>query len=113
MAVGSPVGWVLDKSVAVHASHPRVAPELATLAGRLFVCPIGELEQLYSARSADDYDPLKASLHSSFGTVAALPDLLEQALPLQADLAHHHGMWHRTRSRTCSSQRPRSITAWA
>jgi predicted nucleic acid-binding protein len=92
----TPAGWVLDKSAAVHAANARIAAELATLAGRLFVCPIGELEQLYSARSADDYDALKADLRASFGTVAAPADILDRALQLQADLAHHHGMWHRT-----------------
>jgi predicted nucleic acid-binding protein len=92
----TPAGWLLDKSAAVHAAHPHVAAELATLAGRLFVCPIGALEQLYSARSADDYDTLKADLHATFGTIAAPPDILDRALRLQADLAHHHGMWHRT-----------------
>jgi predicted nucleic acid-binding protein len=92
----TPAGWVLDKSAAVHAAHPRVAAALADLAGRLFVCPIGELEQLYSARSAADYDALKADLRATFGLIAAPPDILDRALELQADLAHHHGMWHRT-----------------
>lgn len=95
MAV-TPAGWVLDKSAAVHATHSRVAAELAELAGRLFVCPIGELEQLYSARSAHDYDALKADLRATFGMVTAPPDILDRALRLQADLAHQHGMWHRT-----------------
>ncbi len=92
----TPAGWVLDKSAAVHAADAGVAAELAGLAGRLFVCPIGELEQLYSARSADDYDALKADLRASFGTISAPADILDRALQLQADLAHHHGMWHRT-----------------
>lgn len=92
----APTGWVLDKSAAIHALHPRVAAELADLAGRLFVCPIGELEQLYSARSANDYDALKAGLRAAFGTVVAPPDILDRALRLQVDLAHYHGMWHRT-----------------
>jgi predicted nucleic acid-binding protein len=26
----------------------------------------------------------------------APPDLLDRALALQRDLAHHHGLWHRT-----------------
>lgn len=73
-----------------------MAAGLAELAGSLFVCPVGELEQLYSARSAMDYDALKADLRSSFPVVPAPPDLLERALRLQRDLAHHHGMWHRT-----------------
>ena len=33
---------------------------------------------------------------ASFTVVPSPPDLLERALRLQRDLAHHHGMWHRT-----------------
>lgn len=89
-------GWLLDKSAAVRASDPVVGPQLAELAGSLYVCPVGELEQLYSARSAAHYDKLKDELHSSFDVVAAPSDVLDRALGLQRDLAHHHGMWHRT-----------------
>jgi predicted nucleic acid-binding protein len=89
-------GWVLDKSAAARSADPRVARELKELAGALFVCPIGELEQLYSARSARDYDRLKSELHESFEVISAPPDLLDRALALQQDLARHHGMWHRT-----------------
>lgn len=89
-------GWILDKSAAVRAADPVIGGQLAELAGQLFVCQIGELEQLYSARSARDYDQLQAELHAGFATLAAPPDLLERALDLQRDLAHHHGMWHRT-----------------
>jgi predicted nucleic acid-binding protein len=89
-------GWVLDKSAAARSGDPTVARQLAELAGDLFVCPVGELEQLFSARSAGDYDTLKMELRESFEVVAAPPDLLERALKLQEDLAHHHGMWHRT-----------------
>ena len=89
-------GWVLDKSAAVRAADPRLGPQLAELAGSLFVCQVGELEQLYSARSARDYDDLKSDLHADFDLIAAPPDLLDRALRLQQELAHHHGMWHRT-----------------
>lgn len=89
-------GWILDKSAAARADDPSVASALAELAGALFVCPVGELEQLYSARSARDYDALKADLRSSFPLVAPPTDVLDRALHLQQDLAHHHGMWHRT-----------------
>jgi predicted nucleic acid-binding protein len=89
-------GWVLDKSAAARAADPHIGPQLVELAGSLFVCPVGELEQLYSARSARDYDHLKARLRADLQLVAAPGDLLERALALQADLAHHHGMWHRT-----------------
>jgi len=89
-------GWVLDKSAAARADDPVIDAQLAELAGSLFVCPIGELEQLYAARSAAGYDDLKSMLHANFQIVVAPPDLLDRALRLQQDLAHHHGMWHRT-----------------
>ena len=89
-------GWLLDKSAAARASDPVVRDQLTELAGQLHVCAVGELEQLYSARSADDYDALSDDLHAAYTLVAAPPDLLERALALQRDLAHHHGMWHRT-----------------
>jgi len=89
-------GWVLDKSAAVRAGDADVRAGLVELAGSLFVCPVGELEQLYSARSARDYDRLKVDLHDSFDIVEAPHDVLGRALGLQRDLAHHHGMWHRT-----------------
>ena len=89
-------GWILDKSAAARADHPAIGSQLDELAGLLFICPVGELEQLYSARSARDYDQLKEDLHRHLGIAAAPPDLLGRALDLQQDLAHHHGMWHRT-----------------
>lgn len=89
-------GWVLDKSAVARTGEPAVGRQLAELAGSLFVCPIGELEQLYSARSARHYEELKVELHAGFEVVAAPPDILDRALQLQRDLAHHHGMWHRT-----------------
>jgi predicted nucleic acid-binding protein len=89
-------GWILDKSAAVRSGIPSVESQLSALAGTLYICPIGELEQLYSARSARNYDLLKADLRTSFELVPAPSDILDRALQLQADLAHHHGMWHRT-----------------
>lgn len=89
-------GWLLDKSAAARSEQEPVASELAELAGSLFLCPVGELEQLYSTRSARDYDALGAELRDTFEVVTAPPDLFERARQLQHDLAHHHGMWHRT-----------------
>ena len=88
-------GWVLNKSAAARAGEPGVGRQLAELAGSLFVCPVGELEQLDSARSVRHYEELKAELHAGFEVVAAPPDVLDRALGLQRDLAQHHGMWHR------------------
>jgi predicted nucleic acid-binding protein len=89
-------GWLLDKSAAARGAQERIAEQLAELAGFLFLCPVGELEQLYSARSARDYDALEAELKMSFEIVSVPTDVFEKALGLQRDLAHHHGMWHRT-----------------
>jgi predicted nucleic acid-binding protein len=89
-------GWILDKSVAARAGTQAIDAQLEELVGSLAVCPVGELEQLYSARSANDYDALKSDLRGNFEMVGAPPDLLDRALRLQHDLAHHHGMWHRT-----------------
>lgn len=89
-------GWLLDKSAAARSGNERVGAQLAELAGSLFLCPVGELEQLYSARSAQDYDALEADLRDTFEIIATPSDLFERAHDLQRDLAHHHGMWHRT-----------------
>lgn len=93
MAVG---GWLLDKSAAARAGDERIGAQLAALAGSLYLCPVGRLEQLYSARSAGDYDALEAELRDAFELVAAPPDAFDRASDLQRDLAHHQGMWHRT-----------------
>jgi hypothetical protein len=89
-------GWLLDKSAAARSADERVGAQLSELAGSLYLCPVGQLEQLYSARSARDYDALDADLRETFEVVAAPPDVFDLALDLQRDLAHHHGMWHRT-----------------
>lgn len=89
-------GWILDKSAAARLHDGTVSSQLRELAGRLYICPVGQLEQLYSARSAADYDRLEVELEAAFLRAEAPPDLLDRVLALQRDLAHHHGMWHRT-----------------
>ena len=89
-------GWLLDKSAAARSGDERVGAQLAELAGSLFLCPVDKLEQLYSARSAQDYDALEADLRDTFEIIVTPPDLFERAHDLQRDLAHYHGMWHRT-----------------
>lgn len=92
MAVG---GWIVDKSVAARSNEPHIAGQLRRIEEPLFLCRVGLLEKLYSARSARSYDLLHRELGANFSTVEAPPDLLERALFLQRDLAHHRGMWHR------------------
>jgi len=57
------------------------------VAGLLFVCPMGELEQLYAARSAADYDVLKADLHARFGSSAHPGTSLTEH-------SAYKGIWH-------------------
>jgi predicted nucleic acid-binding protein len=87
---------VLDKSAATRGTNPIVSGQLIELAGVLYVCPVGELEQLYSAQSAREYEAHRDQLRDIYKFVTAPPDIFEPALQLQRDLAHHHGMWHRT-----------------
>jgi len=89
-------GWILDKSAAARAADDEIAAQLEDLAGSLYLCPVAQLEQLYSARSARHYDELDTELRASFHIVHAPGDVFDLALRLQRDLAHHHGMWHRT-----------------
>jgi len=88
-------GWILDASAAARGNLAEVAAELRELAGSLYVCPVGELEQLYSARSAEDYERLAALLRSTLVPAPAPSDIFDRTLALQRDLAHHQGMWHR------------------
>ena len=88
-------GWVIDKSAAARANDPVVRERLVALAGQLYICPMGELEQLYSSQSARDYDAQRDRIHDDYRTADPPLDIFERALRLQRDLAHHHGMWHR------------------
>lgn len=43
-------GWLLDKSAAARADQPSTRQHLEELAALLYLCPVGELEQLDSSR---------------------------------------------------------------
>lgn len=87
--------WVLDKSAHTRLLAGATPPPDIDLAD-LVVCEIGELEWLYSARSARDYEQQRSSLRDVFSVVPAPPDIFDRVRRLQRDLAHHRGMWHRT-----------------
>jgi predicted nucleic acid-binding protein len=89
-------GWLVDRSAVARSHLDGVRAELRALRGTLFVCPLGELEQLYSARSARDYDGMASEIRTAFQRAEPPADVFDRALVLQRDLAHHHGMWHRT-----------------
>ena len=88
-------GWIIDKSVAMRLSDPNVAAQLADADGALYLCEVGLLEQLYSAKNARDYDRLETILRTNFDVLGSPADLLVAAQHLQRDLAHHRGLWHR------------------
>ena len=88
-------GWLVDKSAAARAGDPTIGEQLRELAGTLCLCSVGQLEQLYSSRSAREYDEWAGTIQSAYRIVLPPSDLFDRALRLQRDLAHHHGMWHR------------------
>ncbi|OBG89307.1 ribonuclease [Mycobacterium sp. NS-7484] len=87
--------WVLDKSAHIRLLNGVTPPAEIDLAD-LALCEIGELEWLYSARSAADYERQRTSVRGAFAVLPAPPDIFDRVRRLQRDLAHHHGMWHRT-----------------
>lgn len=88
-------GWIVDKSVATRLSDPKTAAQLADADGNLYLCEVGLLEQLHSAKNARDYDRLETILRTNFEVLASPPDLLAAAQHLQRDLSHHRGLRHR------------------
>jgi predicted nucleic acid-binding protein len=88
-------GWIIDNSAATRKNDSTIRAQLAELAGALYVCPVGQLEQLYSARSAREYDGYLEAIRQGLVVVQAPIDIFDRALRLQRDLAHHHGLWHR------------------
>ena len=88
-------GWIIDKSVATRLDDPKVTAQLVDADGPLYLCEVGLLEQLYSAKNARDYDRLETILRTSFDVLSSPPDILVAAQHLQRDLAHQRGLWHR------------------
>ena len=88
-------GWIVDKSVATRLDNPTIAEQLADADGPLYLCEVGLLEQLYSARNARDYDRLESLLRTSFEVLGSPAGVLVEAQRLQRDLAHRRGLWHR------------------
>lgn len=84
-------GWVIDKSAAARANHPVVREQLVALAGQLYICPMGEREQLYSTQSAREYDAQRDRIHDDYRTAdPPLPDLLIAETALHHDLGVVH-----------------------
>ena len=89
-------GWILDKSAAARLDDPRDAGaarracrEALDLPGRRAGTALLRAIGSRLRRSRD-------GIRDTFPRAAAPPDVFERALALQRDLAHHHGLWHRT-----------------
>jgi predicted nucleic acid-binding protein len=87
--------WVLDKSAHVRLVEGAELPT-GIDAADLAMCEMGELEWLYSARSTDDYEAVAGSVRRAFPVLEVPTDIFARVRSLQADLAAHRGMWHRT-----------------
>jgi hypothetical protein len=48
-----------------------IGMRLRELAGSLCICPVGQLEQLYSARAAAEYDEWDSLISSGYRVVGA------------------------------------------
>jgi predicted nucleic acid-binding protein len=88
-------GWIVDKSVASRMDNATITTQLLDADGPLYICEVGLLEQLYSAKNARDYDRLETLLRTNFEALNSPNDILASAQRLQRDLAHFRGLRHR------------------
>lgn len=80
--------YLADKSALTRASQAAVAERLGPLLTRDLVatCAVVDLEVLYSARSARDYDAIRAE-RRSFQEAPITPEVMALAIDLQQELA--------------------------
>lgn len=106
-------GWLIDKRAAARIDDPLVRPRLTELAGSLHICPIGELEQLYSARSALEYDVWRDKLRAAYTLVSAPDDVWNVPSASSVISPTTTGCGTASPCQTCSSPRPHCTTASA
>jgi predicted nucleic acid-binding protein len=80
--------FLIDKSALGRVGHPEVAARWADIfaAGRVAICPVLELEWLYSARSPAEYELWSRKLHDSFPWVPAPDNVWFRAVEVQNSL---------------------------
>lgn len=80
--------YLADKSALARFSHPAVERRLRPLVeeGVVATCAIIDLEVLYSARNAADYQAILEE-RRSFETVPITPEVMDRALEVQRLLA--------------------------
>lgn len=81
--------YLVDTSALHRLGHPDVAPILAPLieSGRVSVCPVTELEVLYSARNLTDYEAAAERFRLAFAWVHVPERAWERAAEIQHALA--------------------------
>jgi len=83
------VHYLIDTSALVRLfrnGQPRARWEQQITAGLVAVCPVVELELLYSARSKADRDELVELLRTAFGWVAIPERVFDRGAEIQAAL---------------------------
>jgi predicted nucleic acid-binding protein len=83
------VRYLVDTSALHRLAHPVVAAALGPLieSGRVSVCPVTELEVLFSARNLADYEAGAQRFRLAFAWVAVADRAWERAAELQHELA--------------------------
>lgn len=83
--------YLIDKSALARATQPAVRERLAEILGadQAVTCPIVDLEVLYSARTAAEYELWRADRRVGYRSVPLTPEVGEQALAVQRTLAAH------------------------
>lgn len=86
---GLKAAYLADTSALHRLSEPQVAERLGPLLeeGAVATCAIVDLEVLCSAKSADDYDVVRAE-RRAFPDVPITPEVMARALEVQAQLTH-------------------------
>lgn len=86
--------YLIDKSALARMPLPAVARRLGPIleAGEAATCDIIDLEVLYSARNAEDYDEVRRRRALAYHSVPTTTQTLKRSLAVQALLAQrgHH-----------------------
>lgn len=89
--------YLIDKSALARATRPAVRERLAEIldADQAVTCPVVDLELLYSARTAAEYELWRADRRIGYRSVPLKPEVGVQALSVQRTLAadgQHRGV---------------------
>ena len=81
--------YLADKSALARLSTPAVDARLSPLieSGEVATCSIVDLEILYSARSGEDFDQIRARRRLAYERVDLTEEIFQRAIDMQARLA--------------------------